>query len=93
MSTEYVEPSNEIEHLISKVWQSILGIEKIGINDHFVELGGNSLLAIQIVASINDFFKVDYTVSKFYMDLTIQNISDRIINELSESIQEYKINL
>lgn len=42
---EYQAPSSEIEVTLMKVWQKLLGVEKIGRNDNFYALGGNSLLA------------------------------------------------
>ncbi|CAJ1314008.1 non-ribosomal peptide synthetase [Paenibacillus nuruki] len=45
---EYASPRNEVEETLINVWQSVLGAEKIGIEDHFFELGGDSIKAIQI---------------------------------------------
>src|SRR4030066_1235848 len=41
--TEYEAPRNEIEEKLAEVWQKVLDIEKVGINDDFFELGGHSL--------------------------------------------------
>jgi acyl carrier protein len=40
----YVAPQTDIEQIIANVWQELLGVEKVGINDNFFDLGGNSLL-------------------------------------------------
>jgi non-ribosomal peptide synthase protein (TIGR01720 family) len=53
LSNNYVAPRNEIEQKIANVWQEVLGIEKIGIYDNFLEIGGDSLLSIQITARAN----------------------------------------
>ena len=53
LQNNYVVPRNEIEQTIADIWQEILGIEKVGINDNFLELGGDSLLSIQITARAN----------------------------------------
>ena len=44
---EYVPPRNEIESKLVKIWQEVLEIEKIGVNDNFFDLGGNSLSLIR----------------------------------------------
>ena len=46
----YVAPHNVFEQKLAKVWAEILGIEKVGVNDNFFDLGGDSILNIQIVA-------------------------------------------
>jgi non-ribosomal peptide synthase protein (TIGR01720 family) len=53
LQNSYVAPRNEIEQTIAKIWQEILGIEQVGIEDNFLELGGDSLLSIQITARAN----------------------------------------
>jgi aryl carrier-like protein len=45
----YAAPQGEIEQVIAQVWQELLGLERVGRHDHFFELGGNSLLAIQLI--------------------------------------------
>jgi len=53
LQNSYVAPRNEIEQTIAHIWQEILGIEQIGIEDNFLSLGGDSLLSIQITARAN----------------------------------------
>ncbi|MBW4454431.1 MAG: SDR family NAD(P)-dependent oxidoreductase [Nostoc indistinguendum CM1-VF10] len=53
LQNSYIAPRNEIEQNIANIWQEILGIEPIGIEDNFLELGGDSLLSIQITARAN----------------------------------------
>ena len=49
-SIEYVEPSCKEEHIMAKVWEKALGLTRVGINDDFFELGGDSIKAIQVVS-------------------------------------------
>jgi len=48
----YLEPRNETEQILVDIWSDILGLESVGINDNFFEIGGHSLLAIKIVAKM-----------------------------------------
>ncbi|GAB6261968.1 non-ribosomal peptide synthase/polyketide synthase [Photobacterium sp. R1] len=50
--TEYVAPQGETEQLLAKIWQEILGIERIGRQDNFFELGGHSLLVVKLMAKL-----------------------------------------
>ncbi|WP_236615341.1 non-ribosomal peptide synthetase [Dickeya dadantii] len=47
--TDYEAPQGETEQVLAEIWQELLGIERIGRQDHFFELGGHSLLAITLI--------------------------------------------
>ena len=44
------EPRTETERILAAIWQEVLGVKKVGINDDFFQLGGDSILAIRIVS-------------------------------------------
>ena len=88
LSVAYVAPSNEIEQEVISIWQSILGISGIGIEDNFVELGGNSLLAVQIVSRVSAKFEVDIRVDLFYQDQTVRGLSGLIMSAFEALLQE-----
>ncbi len=48
LSTDYAPPSTPEEQILAAVWAEILGLDAIGIDDDFFELGGDSLLAVRI---------------------------------------------
>jgi amino acid adenylation domain-containing protein len=50
----FVPPRTGLEHLLSAMWQSILGIEQIGIDDNFFELGGSSIQAAAFINKIQE---------------------------------------
>ncbi|MDX6851570.1 condensation domain-containing protein, partial [Gilvimarinus sp. SDUM040013] len=52
MKGEYRAPSNEIEKMLCDIWQEVLGLDKVGVNDNFFAIGGHSLLIVQIVSGI-----------------------------------------
>ncbi|WP_459501590.1 condensation domain-containing protein, partial [Bacillus sp. C1] len=63
---EYAPPTNQIEEVLVEIWQEVLNVKQIGIHDNYVELGGDSINAIQISArlfqrnfklEVNDLFK------------------------------------
>jgi acyl-CoA synthetase (AMP-forming)/AMP-acid ligase II len=53
LSLNYVAPRTETECAIVEIWEEVLGVERIGINDNFFDLGGHSLLATQIAQRID----------------------------------------
>ncbi len=50
VSGEYAAPGTDAEQLLAEIWASVLGVEQVGIHDNFFDLGGDSILNIQIVA-------------------------------------------
>jgi acyl carrier protein len=52
VSAEYEAPATETEEAIVKIWQKVLLIDPIGVNDDFFELGGDSISSIQILNRI-----------------------------------------
>ncbi len=49
-ANRYTPPSTPEELLLEKIWEEVLGIEKPGIHDNFFQLGGDSIISIQIAA-------------------------------------------
>ncbi|MCL1123236.1 type I polyketide synthase [Shewanella surugensis] len=82
LSVDYLEPSSDIEREIVKVWQSILGISGVGVNDNFTELGGNSLLAVQVISAVSELFEIDVRVDLFYQDQTVLGLANLVVSEL-----------
>jgi acyl transferase domain-containing protein/acyl carrier protein len=79
LQTPYCAPENEVEKAIAEVWEGILGIQGIGVDDSFTELGGNSLLAVQTVANIAEAFQVDLSVEAFYKEPTIRKVAETVL--------------
>jgi acyl carrier protein len=50
VQTPYLEPRTELERKLADIWQSVLGIEKVGVHDNFFELGADSVLGIQVIS-------------------------------------------
>ncbi|WP_346656797.1 non-ribosomal peptide synthase/polyketide synthase [Pseudomonas sp. SWRI18] len=48
----WVAPATELEQQVAAVWAQILGVERVGLTDHFFEMGGHSLLAMQVVSRL-----------------------------------------
>lgn len=76
----YIPPASEIEHRITEIWQHCFGFEQIGLQDDFFDLGGDSLLATQIVSRLRDKFKIQLSVSLLFEYTTISKIANVIRN-------------
>lgn len=75
---DYVPPRNTREKQIAAVWQSLLGVEKIGIDDNFFMLGGHSLLAIELVREINKILSEQIELAYFFENPSIRSLLDNL---------------
>lgn len=48
----YVPPQNDVQQMIAKVWQEVLGLEKVGVNHNFFDIGGNSLTITKVYSQL-----------------------------------------
>jgi acyl transferase domain-containing protein/acyl carrier protein len=88
LPTPYVAPSGELEEHIAAIWQRTLGIEPIGIHDHFLDLGGNSLIATQVITRLRQQFQLNLPLTLLFDAPTIEELSLAIELALIEEIQE-----
>jgi NADP-dependent 3-hydroxy acid dehydrogenase YdfG len=81
ISQEFQAPTTRTQEVLAGLWQDILGLEHIGIDDNFFQLGGDSLIATRLVAKIRTHFAVSdavYSLSDFFANPTIGAIADKI---------------
>jgi amino acid adenylation domain-containing protein len=74
----YQAPRSPDEDLLAKIAAELLGLERIGIDDDFFELGGSSLLAIQFIARIRTVFHKELPFSVLIEMRTIENIANSL---------------
>lgn len=87
---EYMAPVNEVEQKLADILQEFLGIDRVGVNDNFFEMGGDSLKAINITARIKKEFSVEIQFAEFFNMPTIRALAGYIQGKVSvaEDIQE-----
>ncbi len=54
LDTVFVAPSTPVEKALAEIWTEVLKVNQVGIHDNFFDLGGDSIMAIQIAARINE---------------------------------------
>jgi amino acid adenylation domain-containing protein len=74
----YIEPRNEKESILADIWAEVLEVDKVGIEDDFFDLGGDSIRGSLIVARIRDRFEVDLRIHEIFDKPKIAQLADSL---------------
>ena len=77
----HVKPRNEIEEKIKNIWEDVLKIKNIGIDDNFFKIGGHSLGLVQINSKIQEQFNKEIPIVKMFQYTTVSALAEFIGNE------------
>jgi polyketide synthase PksJ len=75
----YIAPRNDIEKNLCKIWQDLLGVARVGIEDNFFQLGGNSLLTIKLQSRVNQQFNSNILIADIFTYTTIESLSNFLL--------------
>jgi len=78
LATAYEEPRTRIEHLLAEIWCDVFQLDRIGVNDNFLDLGGHSLMATQIIARTNTELESAVALRMLFDYPTIRQLADAI---------------
>ena len=79
---DFVAPRTPVEQTLAEIWAEVLGLERVGVNDHFFRLGGHSLLATVLVSRVRDAFKIDLPVVSLFKAPTVSGLAGVIEQSL-----------
>src|SRR2546421_62055 len=71
LETAFARPADGDERIIADCWEEVLGLEAIGANDNFFDLGGDSLHMTRIASRINERSGVELPMTQFFNDPTV----------------------
>ena len=75
LATPFVAPRTDAERGLAAIWQDLLGIKEVGIHDSFFELGGDSLIGVQVLSRIKKAFSVQLSSSVLYEGPTVESLA------------------
>jgi peptide synthetase xpsA len=85
----YEAPQTPTEEALASIWQELLGVERVGRNDNFFDLGGHSLLLVQLAARLKDQFDMDMELIHIFNAATLRDLASLVlemgINEFQAS--------
>jgi amino acid adenylation domain-containing protein len=84
LTITYQVPKSEMEQQIVKLWQEVLHLDKVGIYDNFFDLGGHSLLMLQVNSKLRTILQQDISVVTMFQNPTIYSLAQY----LSQTVEE-----
>ncbi|MDI9916925.1 non-ribosomal peptide synthetase [Rhodococcus sp. IEGM 1379] len=78
-ATEFRAPSNPVEEIVASVFAEVLGAPRVGLDDDFFELGGNSLVATQVVARLGQALDAQIPVRIIFEASTVVALASRVL--------------
>ena len=72
---EYVAPRTPVEAALAAIWAGVLGRDRVGVRDDFMEIGGHSLLATRVVARVREALDGRLTVAALFEHPTIESLA------------------
>ncbi len=78
LEVPFTEPRNDLERRIAETWAEVMGYEQLGVRDNFFDLGGNSLMATQLLSRLRDRFEVNLSLKDFFEGGTVASVAEGI---------------
>jgi acyl carrier protein len=92
LKAEFVAPRGPVEEILTEIWSQTLKIEPVGIDDNFFALGGDSLVATQVMARVQATFQVALPLKTIFREPTIAAqalaIEEMLMNEIEGLTEE-----
>jgi thioesterase domain-containing protein/acyl carrier protein len=80
-ATGFVAPRSQVEWRLARIWEELIGVAPIGIMDNFFDLGGHSLMLVQLIARIEQRFDRTLPVSILFESPTIERLAIALSDE------------
>ena len=81
VEVEYVAPETELERILAAIWKDVLRVERVGLYDNFFDLGGHSLLMVQVFSRIKAQVDTELLMVELFEFPTVSSMAKRLAQE------------
>ena len=74
-ATEHREAETDLEKILTQVWQQVLDMERVGINDDFFAIGGHSLLTLRMIQQLQETYQLELSVADVFENPSIRALA------------------
>lgn len=75
LAAAYEAPRTSVERSLAGIWQDLLGVDSVGVDDNYFELGGHSLLATQMMSRVRESFAVELPIRTIFEAPTVAELA------------------
>ncbi len=86
MPSTYAPPMTQIQNALAAIWAEVLQLDQVGIDDVFLQLGGNSLQAFQIATRIRKTWDIDLSIVQLFNTSTIRELEQVVEAMLAQDV-------
>ena len=86
-STDYAAPNSEMERRISSVWQEMFGLERVSVEENLFDLGGHSLLIVQLQSRLVKALKQDFPIVALFEYPTIRLLAAQLDSTEKDTLE------
>jgi amino acid adenylation domain-containing protein len=83
-TNNFIAPRNNVESRLAEIWQQVLGVNTISVTDNFFDVGGHSLLAVQLFAKIGAAFHQELPLATLFHAPTIEQLATLLGSDRSK---------
>ena len=85
VEVEYVAPETELERILAAIWKDVLRVERVGLYDNFFDLGGHSLLMVQVFSRIKAQVDTELLMVELFEFPTVSSMAKRLAQEREQA--------
>jgi len=91
LESHFISPRNPVEEKLANIWVEVLDLDEIGVYDDFLELGGDSLRAGQVISRVIKTFQVEVPLRSLFESPTVADMSEIIVQNLGKKAEQEEL--
>ena len=91
LATPLVAPTTEVEGKLAAIWENVLSLDRVGVNDNFFDLGGHSLAATRVVSQVIKQFQLELPLLSLFQSPTVAEMAAVIIEHRGKLLGEEEL--
>jgi acyl transferase domain-containing protein len=85
--TGYAAPRGDLERRVAAIWSEVLGVDRVGIHDSFLDLGGDSLLATRLMSRLRGELEVDLGMERLFAEPTVAAVAAAVVEARAAGVE------